>query len=54
MPPHKRFNYQHLQYFWAVVRGGSLAAACADLNLAAPTVSAQLRTREQGLARSCW
>ncbi len=49
MPPHKRFNYQHLQYFWAVVRHGSLTAACAELNLAAPTVSGQLRTLEQRL-----
>jgi LysR family transcriptional regulator, transcriptional activator of nhaA len=43
----RRINYQHLLYFWAVVRAGSLTKACEDLHLSAPTVSAQLRTFEE-------
>jgi LysR family transcriptional activator of nhaA len=42
----RRINYQHLLYFWAVVRAGSLTKACEELHLSAPTVSAQLRTFE--------
>jgi LysR family transcriptional activator of nhaA len=44
-----RINYQHLLYFWAVVRTGSLRLACEELNLSAPTVSAQLRRFEERL-----
>jgi LysR family transcriptional activator of nhaA len=43
----RRLNYQHLLYFWAVVRAGTLAKACEELHLSAPTVSTQLRTLEQ-------
>lgn len=42
-----RLNYQHLLYFWAVVRAGSLTRACEELHLSAPTVSTQLRTFEE-------
>ena len=45
--PIRRLNYQHLLYFWMVVRKGSLTAACQELSLSAPTVSAQLRTFEE-------
>jgi LysR family transcriptional activator of nhaA len=45
--PIPRLNYQHLMYFWVVVRTGSLTKACAELHLAPPTVSAQLRTFEE-------
>lgn len=45
--PIPRLNYQHLLYFWAVVRTGSLTRACAELHLATPTVSTQLRTLEE-------
>lgn len=45
--PVPRLNYQHLLYFWAVVRSGSLTRACEELHLAPPTVSAQLRTFEE-------
>jgi LysR family transcriptional regulator, transcriptional activator of nhaA len=45
----RRFNYQHLLYFWAVVRTGSLRRACEELSLSAPTISAQLRTLEHRL-----
>ncbi len=44
-----RLNYQHLLYFWAVVRTGSLTRACEELSLSAPTVSSQLRTLEERL-----
>jgi LysR family transcriptional activator of nhaA len=47
--PIPRLNYQHLLYFWAVVRTGSLTEACNELHLAPPTVSAQLRTFEERL-----
>lgn len=45
----RRLNYQHLLYFWSVVRTGSLARACEELALSAPTISAQLRTLEARL-----
>lgn len=47
--PIRRLNYQHLLYFWSVVRTGSLTAACEELSLSPPTVSAQLRTFENRL-----
>jgi LysR family transcriptional activator of nhaA len=45
----RKLNYQHLLYFWTVVRAGSLARACEELALSPPTVSAQLRTLEARL-----
>src|SRR4029453_1966024 len=45
----RRLNYQHLLYFWSVVRTGSLRRACEELALSAPTISAQLRTLEERL-----
>jgi LysR family transcriptional activator of nhaA len=45
----RKLNYQHLLYFWSVVRTGSLTRACAELSLSAPTISAQLRTLEERL-----
>ncbi|MCB9850222.1 MAG: transcriptional activator NhaR [Phycisphaerales bacterium] len=42
-------NYHHLLYFWTVAREGSVAAACAQLNLAQPTISAQIRVLENTL-----
>jgi LysR family transcriptional activator of nhaA len=44
--PIPRLNYQHLLYFWTVVRTGSLTRACKELHLSAPTVSTQLRAFE--------
>ena len=49
MSPAKRLNYQHLYYFWTVVRAGSLTKAAGELNLSVPAVSAQLRTLETRL-----
>jgi len=45
----RRLNYQHLLYFWSVVRTGSLTQASEELALSPPTVSAQLRTLEERL-----
>lgn len=45
----RKLNYQHLLYFWSVVRTGSLTRACEELSLSAPTISAQLRTLEERL-----
>jgi LysR family transcriptional activator of nhaA len=42
-------NYHHLYYFWKVVKAGSITAACRELRLAPPTISAQLRTLEDQL-----
>src|SRR6185437_7495660 len=45
----RKLNYQHLLYFWSVVRTGSLTRACKELALSAPTISSQLRTLEARL-----
>jgi LysR family transcriptional regulator, transcriptional activator of nhaA len=45
----RKLNYQHLLYFWSVVRTGSLTRACEELALSPPTISAQLRTLEARL-----
>ena len=42
-------NYHHLFYFWKVVQRGSISAACKELRLAPPTISAQLRRLEERL-----
>jgi LysR family transcriptional activator of nhaA len=42
-------NYHHLLYFWTVVRTGSVAAASAELRLASPTISVQIRRLEEQL-----
>jgi LysR family transcriptional activator of nhaA len=45
----RKLNYQHLLYFWSVVRTGSVTRAAEELSLSPPTVSAQLRTLEERL-----
>jgi LysR family transcriptional activator of nhaA len=42
-------NYHHLLYFWTVAREGGVARAAAALNLAQPTVSAQVKDLEASL-----
>ena len=44
-----RLNYQHLLYFWTVVRKGGLMKASEELRLSAPTVSTQLKQLEERL-----
>jgi len=45
-------NYHHLRYFWAVAREGSIARACSLMDVAQPTVSAQIRLLERDLGES--
>ena len=42
-------NYHHLLYFWAVARHGSVVRASAELRLAQPTISGQIRRLEEVL-----
>ncbi len=42
-------NYHHLLYFWVVAKEGTIAAACKELHVAQPTISAQLRVLEDSL-----
>ena len=44
-----RLNYQHLFYFWNVVKEGSISRACEKLHLAQPTISGQLAVFEQAV-----
>ncbi len=45
-------NYHHLFYFWMVAREGTITAACEKLQLAQPTISAQLRILEKSLGHT--
>jgi DNA-binding transcriptional LysR family regulator len=49
LPSMEWLNYHHLLYFWSVVRTGSVAAASAELRLAPPTISVQIRRLEEQL-----
>lgn len=42
-------NYHHLFYFWVAAREGSVTRAAAELRLAQPTVSAQIKMLENAL-----
>lgn len=44
-------NYHHLQYFWAVARYGSVVRASAELRVAQPTISGQVRRLEEVLGQ---
>jgi LysR family transcriptional activator of nhaA len=39
-------NYHHLLYFWVVARTGTISKASAELRLAPPTISAQIKRLE--------
>lgn len=43
------FNYRHLYYFWVVAKEGGVARAADRLDMAAQTVSAQVRELERTL-----
>jgi len=45
----ERINYQHLYYFWAVAKMGSIKNACSMLGLAQPTISGQLAVFEKSI-----
>ena len=44
-------NYHHLFYFWMVGKEGTVAAAAAQLHLARPTVTAQIRELERSVGQ---
>ena len=44
-----RFNYNHLRYFWAVAREGSLTRTAERLNVSQSTLSVQIRKLEDRL-----
>jgi LysR family transcriptional activator of nhaA len=45
-------NYHHLYYFWTVARTGSISKASAELLLAPPTISAQIKRLEDSLGET--
>ena len=45
----KNINYQHLFYFWNVVKEGSFTKAGKKLGLAQPTISGQILTFEKSM-----
>jgi LysR family transcriptional activator of nhaA len=45
----RHLNYNHLQYFWAVAREGSIVAAARLLNLTPQTISGQLKLLEESV-----
>ena len=47
----KWLNYNHLQYFWAVARAGSIARAAKELLVSQPTISLQIKELERSLGR---
>jgi LysR family transcriptional activator of nhaA len=44
-------NYHHLFYFWLTVKTGTVAAAADSLQLARPTVAAQLKDLEKSMGK---
>jgi LysR family transcriptional activator of nhaA len=42
-------NYHHLLYFWTVAKKGSVVAACDELKLRQPTISAQIQSLEESI-----
>lgn len=47
----RHLNYSHLQYFWAVAREGSMAAAATAMHITPQTISGQLRMLEDSLGK---
>jgi LysR family transcriptional regulator, transcriptional activator of nhaA len=46
------FNYRHLYYFWVVAKEEGMTRTANRLDMAVPTVSAQVRELERDLGRS--
>ncbi len=47
----RHLNYNHLQYFWAVAREGSVTRAAESLHLTPQTISGQLRLLEESVGQ---
>lgn len=47
----RHLNYNHLQYFWAVAREGSIAKASESLHLTPQTISGQLKLLEEAVGQ---
>ncbi|MFK8029637.1 MAG: transcriptional activator NhaR [Gammaproteobacteria bacterium] len=47
----RHLNYNHLQYFWAVAREGSVVRAAESLHLTPQTISGQLKLLEQNIGQ---
>ena len=47
----RHLNYNHLQYFWAVAREGSVAKAAEVLNLTPQTISGQLKLLDESVGQ---
>lgn len=47
----RHLNYNHLQYFWAVAREGSIAKASKSLHLTPQTISGQLKLLEESVGQ---
>ena len=47
----RHLNYNHLQYFWAVAREGSIARASQSLHLTPQTISGQLKLLEEAVGQ---
>jgi LysR family transcriptional activator of nhaA len=47
----KWFNYNHLYYFWAVAREGSIARAAEELMVSQPTISIQIKELEAAVGQ---
>ncbi|MFK8020748.1 MAG: transcriptional activator NhaR [Pseudomonadales bacterium] len=47
----RHLNYNHLQYFWTVVRKGSIARASESLHLTPQTISGQLKSLEDAVGQ---
>ena len=47
----RHLNYNHLQYFWAVAREGSIAKASESLHLTPQTISGQLKLLDDAVGQ---
>ena len=47
----RHVNYNHLQYFFAVAREGSIVKAAESLHITPQTVSGQLKLLEQSIGQ---
>lgn len=47
----RHLNYNHLQYFWAVAREGSIAKASETLHLTPQTISGQLKLLDEAVGQ---